>query len=90
MIKALTMTGLLLLGYDAADLIITGIAVLAVAILLIAFWLAGGFTPAFWIDPNSEALSEVDVELDRLYPPVPARHVTRDYVDVTHYPEAEL
>lgn len=47
--RVLLVTGLLLLGFDAADITITGVSVLATVIMLIALWLAGGFTRDFWI-----------------------------------------
>lgn len=74
MTKSLTILGFLILGFDAADLTITGVAVLAVVILMIAFWLAGGFTRAFWVadDPT---------EPQRTYPPVTTCRVNQDYVD---------
>ncbi|WP_242086035.1 hypothetical protein [Microbacterium lacticum] len=49
MIRFLIAAGLLLLGFDAADFTITGVSVLATVIMLIALWLAGGFTRDFWI-----------------------------------------
>lgn len=49
MIRLLIAAGLLLLGFDAADFTITGVSVLATVIMLIALWLAGGFTRDFWI-----------------------------------------
>ena len=79
MTKALTILGFLILGFDAADLTITGIAVLALVILLVAAWLGGVFTADFWIAPDSARLGDVDQELDRLYPPVTARTVNHDY-----------
>ncbi len=49
MIRLLIVTALLLLAFDSADFTITGVSVLAVVLLLIALWLAGGFTRDFWI-----------------------------------------
>ncbi len=56
MIRLLIVAALLLLAFDSADFTITGISVLAVVLLLIALWLAGGFTRSFWIlDEDADA-----------------------------------
>lgn len=49
MIRLLIVAALMLLAFDSADFTITGVSVLAVVLLLIALWLAGGFTRSFWI-----------------------------------------
>jgi|GEM_PF-2863088 len=62
----LLLVGLLLLGFDVARLTITGVAVLGVLLMVIAFWLYGGLTRRFWFadDEASARLSAVDVEID--------------------------
>lgn len=65
--RVLLLAGLVLCGFDVAQLRITGIFLLGVVFLVIAFWLFGGFTAAFWVaDAETSArLDAVDVELDR-------------------------
>lgn len=62
----LLVTGLLLLGFDAADFTITGISILALLLIALGLWVGGAFDRSQWVadDETSARLDAVDRDID--------------------------
>lgn len=63
----LVVAGLIILGIDAADFTITGVALVGVAFIACGLWVGGAFSARAWFAPASheERLSRLD-EMDGL------------------------
>lgn len=65
----LVVLGVFLLGFDAADWSLGGLALLGALLIAAGAWVGGGFDRRAWFgsDAEEERWSRVDVDLDRLY-----------------------